>query len=168
MIEGENFDSRGALSLGLGGRGRQRYWFWVTLSSPCNPIWSGDGENEWLGVLAIENPDFFFHSKGAVHERPAISSEHPPYYGYHMLSDGTLTLFYNHLAMIVTRDGTIYVTILYPFILLRINGYRLIKVLEVHWLYWKTWQERMREMTGCFIESLIWWLLSAEGGIRLR
>ena len=73
-----------------------------------------------LGVLAVKNPDFFFQSPGAKPGHPATNSEHPPYYGYHTLPDGTLTPLYNHLAMIVTRDGTIYVTIIYPFTLLKI------------------------------------------------
>ena len=75
-----------------------------------------------LGVLTVKNPDFFFKSPGAKRIPPAINSDHPPYYGYHTLPDGTLTPLYNHLAMIVARDGTIYVTIIYPFTLLQIDN----------------------------------------------
>ena len=74
-----------------------------------------------LGVLAVKNPDFFFKSPGAKPEHPATNDDHPPYYGYHTLPDGTLTPLYNHLAMIATRDGTIYVTIIYPFTILKID-----------------------------------------------
>ncbi|MBA3686518.1 MAG: hypothetical protein H0W72_14950 [Planctomycetes bacterium] len=69
---------------------------------------------EDLGVLAVKNPlffDFAPHPDGSVK---------PWSHGYHRLPDGTLTLLHHHLAMIVARDGTIYVTILYPFTLLRI------------------------------------------------
>jgi hypothetical protein len=38
------------------------------------------------------------------------------------LPDGTLTPLHVVLAMIVTQDGTIYATTLYPFTLMRIEG----------------------------------------------
>ena len=73
-------------------------------------------------MIEGENPDsFFFKSPGAKPEHPATNGDHPPYYGYHRLPDGTLTPLYNHLAMIATRDGTIYATIIYPFTLLKID-----------------------------------------------
>ena len=44
-----------------------------------------------------------------------------PIHGFHRLPDNTLTPLHVVLAMIVTRDGTIYATTLYPFTLLRID-----------------------------------------------
>jgi len=78
-----------------------------------------------LGVLAVENPGFYFDSPGTKLGHPVSgSAENPSYCGYHRLPDGTLTPSGGSdcMAMIVTRDGTIYVTILYPFTLLKIEG----------------------------------------------
>ena len=128
MIEGKNVDSRCALSIapdgsvyaviridnetGFGG-------FYLHHLVRFDPAAE---KMKDLGVLAVKNPDFFFKSPGTKLGHPATNSEHPPYYGYHTLPDGTLTPLYNHLAMIVARDGTIYVTIIYPFTLLRIDS----------------------------------------------
>ena len=76
---------------------------------------------EDLGILAGENPGFFFEDPCAVPGHPATNEEHPPYYGYHMLPDGVLTPLYSCLATIASSDGSIYVTILYPFTLFRID-----------------------------------------------
>ena len=127
MIEGKNVDSRCALSIapdgsvyavirvdnetGFGG-------YHLHHLVRFDPIAERMKD---LGVLAVRNPDFFFKSPGTKPGHPATNDEHPPYYGYHKLPDGTLTPLYNHLAMIVTRDGTIYVTIIYPFTLLKIK-----------------------------------------------
>lgn len=127
MLDGKNVDSRCALSIapdgnvyavmrvdnetGFGG-------FFLHHLVRFNPA---AGKMKDLGVLAVKNPDFFFKSPGTKRGHPATNNEHPPYYGYHTLPDGTLTPLYNHLAMIVTRDGTIYVTIIYPFTLLKIK-----------------------------------------------
>jgi hypothetical protein len=77
-----------------------------------------------MGVLAVKNPGFFSHSADEVGRHTAISSTSPAYVGYHTLPDGTLTPGNSSdcMAMIVTRDGVIYVTILYPFTLLKIEG----------------------------------------------
>jgi hypothetical protein len=71
------------------------------------------GSTRDLGVLAVKNPGFFDFGKPG--------GKRPPYsHGYHTLPDGTLTPLHHHMALIVTRDGTIWVTVLYPFTLLRI------------------------------------------------
>lgn len=76
------------------------------------------GKMEDLGVLAVKNPDFFNFNAGPDGKPPAWS------HGFHKLPDGTMTPLHHHMALIVGRDGTIYVTIIYPFTLLRVDGFR--------------------------------------------
>jgi hypothetical protein len=73
------------------------------------------GKMEDLGVLTVKNPDFFNFGPRADGKAPPWSQ------GYDKLPDGTLTPLYHHMALIVARDGTVYVTILYPFTLLRVE-----------------------------------------------
>lgn len=70
-----------------------------------------------LGVLAVENPGFFDFEAARADDRPDLLHR-----GFRELPDGTLVPDLNHLAMIVADDGTAYVTILYPFTLLRIEN----------------------------------------------
>ena len=120
MIEGKRPDSRCALSVGPDGR-------LYAVVRVDNDTKFGRGylhhlgrfdpkrrKMEDLGVLAVRNSGFFDFEKGPNGERPPWS------HGYHRLPDGVLTPLHHHLAMIVARDGTVYVTILYPFTLLRI------------------------------------------------
>ena len=76
------------------------------------------GKTQDLGVLAVKNPDFFpFGGTGG---------KAPPWsHGYHKLPDGTLTPLHHHMALTVGRDGTVYVMILYPFTLLRVDAGKL-------------------------------------------
>jgi hypothetical protein len=68
-----------------------------------------------LGVLAVKNPDYFDF-------RPRSDGTPPPFsHGFHKLPDGTLTPLEHHMALVVGRDDTVYVTIIYPFTLLRIG-----------------------------------------------
>ncbi len=72
------------------------------------------GAVEQLGVLAVKNPDYFAFTLPDGNPAPYI-------HGFnHDQPDGTLTPKSNHLALKVARDGTIYVTFLYPFTLLQI------------------------------------------------
>jgi len=124
MIEGEGFDSRCALSFGPEGR----LYAVVRVNNETgfgggylHHVLRFDPETHAtrdLGVLAVKNPDFFDFGPRADGTRATGS------HGYHTLADGTLTPLHNHLAMIVTRDGTMYVTILYPFTLLQITQLR--------------------------------------------
>jgi len=68
-----------------------------------------------LGVLAVKNPDFFNFSPGPDGKAP------PNSHGYQTLPDGTLTVKHNTMAMVAAHDGSLYVTVLYPFTLLRID-----------------------------------------------
>jgi hypothetical protein len=74
-----------------------------------------------LGIFAVRNPDFFDFT-GPQARNPDGSLR--PRHGYHTLPDGTLTPLHVILAMIVTRDGTVYATTLYPFTLLKVESFR--------------------------------------------
>ncbi|MBN2405616.1 MAG: hypothetical protein JXE06_08550 [Coriobacteriia bacterium] len=124
MIEGQGYDSRGAVSVAPDGR--VYVVFRVT-----NETGFGEGyvhhllrfdpkagKTQDLGVLAVRNPEFFDFG-------PDKDGNAKPFsYGFHRLPDGTLTPLHVHLAMTVTADNTVYVTILYPFTLLRIDQFR--------------------------------------------
>jgi len=76
----------------------------------------GSGKMDDLGVLAVKNPDFFNFAAGPG-KNPDGSPR--PIHGYHTLPDGTLTPLHVIMALITTRDGTIYATTIYPFTLLK-------------------------------------------------
>lgn len=75
-----------------------------------------------LGVLKVTNPDFYgrpLKDGGAVDdEGKRISWTH----GYHHLPDGSLTPLHAHMALIVASDGSVYITILYPYSLLKVDA----------------------------------------------
>jgi hypothetical protein len=75
--------------------------------------------HEDLGVLKVENPDFFDFSPGPDGKRK------PWTHGYHTLPDGTLTPLHAHMGLIAAHDGTLWATILYPYTLLMIDGYKI-------------------------------------------
>jgi hypothetical protein len=74
-----------------------------------------------LGVIAVKNPDFF-DFKGPQAKNPDGSLR--PRHGFHSLPDGTLTPLQVIMALIVTHDGTLYATTIYPFTLLRMAAPR--------------------------------------------
>ena len=126
MIEGEGHDSRSALDIGPDGSVYAairvdndtgfggHYLHHICRFDPSK------GKMEDLGVLAVKNQNYYFDSTGAdpkTHKR----RNGRIYYGYHTLPDGTLTPLYSHMALIAGQDGSIYVTILYPFALLKID-----------------------------------------------
>jgi hypothetical protein len=74
------------------------------------------GKAQDLGVMAVKNPDFFDFGPGPDGKKKPWS------HGYHTLPDGTLTPLHVHLALIATRSGDVYVTILAPFTLFRFEG----------------------------------------------
>lgn len=125
MLEGKAPDSRGALTLHPDGRV-------YALVRVNNETGFGEGflhhlarfdpeskKFEDLGVIAVQNPDFFPLSR--LKESPP-----PPHCnGYHQLPDGTWTPLHHHMALTAAHDGTLYATFLGPFTLLRIDGYKL-------------------------------------------
>ncbi len=125
MIKGTGHDSRCALALGPDGR-----VYAVIRIDNNTGFGTGflhhllrydpqSGRHQDLGVLAVENPDFYglpLGAGGAID--PASGKPRPWTHGYHRLPDGTLTPLHAHMAMTVASDGRIYVTVLYPFTLL--------------------------------------------------
>ena len=76
------------------------------------------GRHEDLGVLRVTNPDYFDGS-------PTPDGTPKPWsHGFHRLPDGALTPLHAHMALLAARDGTLYATVLYPFTLLKIDGFR--------------------------------------------
>lgn len=116
MIAGDHPDSRSALSIAPDGRVYAvirvdnktgfgtGYLHHLTRYDPKT------GRMADLGVLAVKNPTFY-----------DFGAKRPWSHGYHKLPDGTLTPLHAHMAMIVAHDGTVYVTIIYPFTLLKID-----------------------------------------------
>jgi hypothetical protein len=125
MVEGKHPDSRCALDVGPDGRVYavvrvdnetgygKGYLHKLARFDPAA------GAIEELGALVVENPDYFdFDRKGPDGKR------RPWTHGFHRLPDGSLTPMYAHMAMMAADDGTIYVTIIYPFTLLRVEQCR--------------------------------------------
>lgn len=77
---------------------------------------------EDLGVLTVENPDYFDWEKKDADGKPQKWI-----HGFHKLPDGKLTPLHAHMSLKVTHDNTIYVTIIYPFTLLKIDKYQIKK-----------------------------------------
>lgn len=121
MMAGQGPDSRSSLSIAPDGRvyclvriNNQTgfgagYLHYLTRFTPQT------GRIETLGVLAVSNPDYFDWSK------LADGKPKPWTHGFHKLPDGTLTPLHAHMGLIVTRAGTLYVTLLCPFTLLQIK-----------------------------------------------
>ena len=124
MIDGKNPDSRCALTIHPDGK-------IYAIVKVENTSGFGTGQlhhlvrhdpaanrNEDLGVFKVQNPDFFDWSPGPD------GKEKPWTHGFHKLPDGTMTPLHAHMGLIAARDGTLYATILYPYTLLKIDGYK--------------------------------------------
>jgi hypothetical protein len=70
---------------------------------------------EDLGVLTVKNPDFFDFSPGPD------GKPKPWTHGYAKLPDGTLMPQYQPMGSIVAKDGSVYVLILYPYTVLKVD-----------------------------------------------
>ena len=127
-LEGQSLDSRAGISIAPDGQvytvtGRknmtgfgEHYLHHLGRYDPTSGVMYD------LGVLAIKNPDFYYENPRDEPTHIATGTpENPSYYGYETLPDGTLTVRRNCLMTIVADDGTIYVTVLYPYTLLRIE-----------------------------------------------
>jgi hypothetical protein len=125
MIEGKAPDCRGALTIHPDGK-------IYALVRVDNETGFGTGylhhlvrydpaaqRHEDLGVLKVSNPDYFDWLPGPD------GKPKPQTHGFHKLPDGTLTPLHAHMALLAARDGTLYATIIYPFTLLKIDGYKL-------------------------------------------
>ncbi|HEX8911219.1 MAG TPA: hypothetical protein VF796_02585, partial [Humisphaera sp.] len=115
MIEGKHPDSRCGLDVGPDGRVYavvrvdndsgfgKGYLHHVVRFDPAT------AKHEDLGVLRVKNPDFFdFEAKGPD------GKKQPWTHGFHTLPDGALTPLHAHMALVAARDGSVYVTIIYP------------------------------------------------------
>lgn len=115
MVAGENPDSRCGLAIAPDGR------VWAIVRVDNKTGFGGGylhhiarydpakGGIEDLGVLAVRNPDYF-----------DFAAKKPWSHGFHRLPDGTLSPLHAHMALLAASDGSIYVTILAPFTLLRV------------------------------------------------
>jgi uncharacterized phosphosugar-binding protein len=124
MIEGKEPDSRSGLAFAPDGR------LYAVIGVQNETGFGGGGlqhlvcydpktdRHQDLGVLAVRNPDFF-----AWKDRDGKAA--PWSHGFQTLPDGTLTPVFSFTAhgLIVAQDGTLYVTTLYPFTLLRIGQF---------------------------------------------
>lgn len=129
IVKGANPDSRGSICLGPDGRV-------YSAIRVDNKTGFGTGylhhlvrhdpkrqSMEDLGVFTIRNPDFFdFKGPQAKNSDGALRPRH----GYHTLPDGTLTPLHVILAMIVSRTGALYATVLAPFTLIKIESVKAI------------------------------------------
>ncbi len=119
MVAGEHPDSRCGLTIAPDGR----VWAAVRVDNKTGfgsgylhhlaRYDPGSGAIDDLGVIAVKNPDYY-----------DFAAKKPWSHGFHRLPDGTLTILHVHMALIVARDGTTYVTSIYPFTLLRIPPIR--------------------------------------------
>jgi hypothetical protein len=126
-VEGKGPDSRGSISIAPDGRVYSAvrvdnatgfgtgYLHHLVRFDPAA------GSVSDLGIIAVKNPDFF-DFKGPQARNPDGSLR--PRHGFHTLPDGTLTPLHVIMALIVSKDGTIYATTIYPFTLLRIPPVR--------------------------------------------
>lgn len=129
-IQGEHPDSRGSISLGPDGRVYSAvridnktgfgtgYLHHLVRHDPAT------GAMDDLGVVAVKNPDFFNFAAGRTKNPDGTER---PIHGYHTLPDGTLTPLHVIMALIVTRDGTLYATTIYPFTLLKIETVKAVR-----------------------------------------
>ena len=125
MLEGEAPDSRGSLSIAPDGRVytviriHNKTGFGAGYLHYLNRYDPSTGKMENLGVLAVKNPEYHKSATLGPDGKPK-----PWTHGFHTLPDGTLTPLHPHMAMIVTADNTVYVTIIYPFTLLKIDQFK--------------------------------------------
>ncbi len=129
-IQGEHPDSRGSISIGPDGRVYSAvridnrsdfgggYVHHLIRHDPRT------GAMDDLGVFAIKNPAFFDFAAG-VKQNPDGSPR--PIHGFHTLPDGTLTPLHVIMSLLVTRDGTIYATTIYPFTLLKVESIQAVR-----------------------------------------
>ncbi len=129
-IRGENPDSRGSISIGPDGRVYsavridnqtgfgQGYLHHLVRHDPIT------GAMDDLGVVAVCNPDFFNFAAGRPKNPDGTER---PIHGFHTLPDGVLTPLHVIMALVVTRDGSLYATTIYPFTLLKIENVRAVR-----------------------------------------
>jgi hypothetical protein len=124
MLEGLLPDSRCALSVAPDGKVfavikvRNTTGFtsasgehWLHHLTYYNPR---DGSINDLGALAVQNADWYPFTSGSP------NTESWPAHGFEQLPDAVIVPRYHHMAMMVAKDYSVYVTIIYPFTLLHV------------------------------------------------
>ncbi len=126
MVQGNHPDSRCGLDLGADGnvyaivRTDNETGFGSGYLHHIARFVTASGTMEDLGVLTVENPDYFdWEATGPDGKRL------PWTHGFHRLPDDTLTPLHAHMALMATADNTLYVTVIYPFTLLRLDQFRI-------------------------------------------
>jgi hypothetical protein len=125
LVEGRNPDSRCGLDLGADGnvyaviRTDNQTGFGTGYLHHLARYSPETGAIEDLGALTVRNPDYFNWSAVGADGKPL-----PWTHGFHRLPDGTLTPLHAHMSLKCAADNTIYVTIIYPFTLLRVEQFR--------------------------------------------
>ena len=120
LMEGEHLNCNCGLDLGPDGR------VYAVVRAERNAF-RGDiehltrydpksGQAETLGIITVGDPTYVERASTAPDGSRTAS------HGFRNLPDGTLAPKGYHLALIVARDGTVYLTYLYPFTLLRIDA----------------------------------------------
>ena len=122
MIDGKNPDSRCGLDVAPDGRV-------YAIVRVDNTTKFGQGylhhilrfdpkakKTEDLGVVRVANPDYFDWKAKGPDGKPQQWI-----HGFHTLPDGALTPMHAHMALVAAKDGSVYVTIIYPFTLLKID-----------------------------------------------
>lgn len=124
LIEGKNPDSRCALALSPADGGvyacvrvDNETGFGAGYLHHLLRFDPKTGAKEDRGVLAVTNPDFFAF-------KTPDGKDAPFSHGFHRLPDGTLTPLHVHMALIAARDGTVWITSIYPFTLLKVESTR--------------------------------------------
>lgn len=117
MVEGKHPDSRCGLTIAPDGRiyaivrvdnetgFGKGYLHHIARYDPAR------NEIEDLGVLTVKNPGFY-----------DFAAKKPWSHGFHRLPDGSWTPMHAHMALLATRDGGLYATIIYPFTLMRLRA----------------------------------------------
>ncbi len=128
MIVGKDPDCRCGLDLGADGnvyavvRINNETGFGTGYLHHLTRFVAATGAIEDLGVLTVANPEFFAWDKPGPDGKPQQWV-----HGFHKLPDGTLTPLHAHMSLLATADNTIYVTIIYPFTLLRFDQFRIVR-----------------------------------------
>jgi hypothetical protein len=123
LVEGKNPDSRSALAIAPNGdvyavvRVDNTTGFGTGYLHHLARYEPATDRNRDLSVLRVADPEYARFVEWYAGPMPAP--------GFHRLPDGAMTPRLHHMALLVAHDRTVYVTVIYPFTLLRIAPPRL-------------------------------------------
>ncbi len=108
----------------LGGLHRQPFRLRRRLRASPDPPRSADGCDGRPGCVCDPEPCVLRLRR----RRDAESRRQPaPFHGFHTLPEDTLTPLHVIMSLLVTRDGTIYATTIYPFTLLKVESIQAVR-----------------------------------------